>query len=337
MDGTANRRRFLKRAVAAATGTAVGLSLEERALIAGWRAGTATGGRAALSSPSAAAGEARTPEGAKAGALPTGKLGGRQVSRIICGGNLISGFAHSRDLTYVSPLLKNYFTDEKVFETLHLCEQEGVNTALLRCDDHVLGLLDRYWNKEGGTIQWIAQVKPPKPERTRDHIQQAIDGGAMACYIQGGVGDRWVTRGRVDLLERAVEFIRDHKMPAGVGGHKIDVPIAVEEAGLEPDFYMKTLHPTDYWSYTKEREHDNSWSATPEQTAAFMEEVERPWIAFKVLAAGAVHPRKGFRYAFEKGADFACVGMFDFQVAEDCRIARDLLAGDLNRTRPWRA
>jgi len=337
VDGAASRRRFLKRAVAVAAGTAVGLSLEEKALLDGRRAGAATDGGPTPSGPTAGAGEARKPEDATSGALPTGKLGDRDVSRIICGGNLISGFAHSRDLTYVSPLLRNYFTDEKVFQTLHLCEEHGVNTALLRLDDHVLGLLDRYWNKEGGRIQWIAQVKPPKADRIEGDIQKAIDGGAMACYIQGGVGDRWVTEGRVDLLERAVAFIRDRKMPAGVGGHLIDVPIAVEAAGIEPDFYMKTLHRTDYWSYTKEREHDNSWSATPEKTAEYMEGVPRPWIAFKVLAAGAIQPRQGLRYAFEKGADFVCLGMFDFQVAEDCAIARKLLAGALNRRRPWRA
>mgnify|MGYP006288079199 CR=1 FL=1 len=333
MDGAASRRRFLKRAVAAAAGTAVGMSLEEKTLLAGRRAG-ATGGGATASTPTAGAPE--KPAAAKAGALPTGKLGGRNVSRIICGGNLISGFAHSRDLTYVSPLLKNYFTDEKVFETLHLCEQHGVNTALLRCDDHVVGLLDRYWNKEGGKIQWLAQTYPSAGPK-QDNIQKAIDGGAMACYIQGGFGDRWVTQGKVDLLEKAVAYIHDRKMPAGIGGHMIAVPIAIEEAGIEPEFYMKTLHRTDYWSYTKERACDNSWSATPEETARFMETVKRPWIAFKVLAAGAVHPRQGLRYCFEKGADFACVGMFDFQVAEDCRIARQVLSGNLNRKRPWRA
>ena len=334
MDGKASRRRFLKRALAAAAGTTVGMSLEEKTLLADRRAGAATDGRATASTPTAGAPE--KPAAAKAGTMPTGKLGGRDVSRIICGGNLISGFAHSRDLTYVSPLLKNYFTDEKVFETLHLCEQHGVNTALLRCDDHVLGLLERYWNKEGGKIQWLAQVYP-SASGPQENMQKAIDGGAMACYIQGGFGDRWVTEGKVDLLERAVEYVRDRKMPVGIGGHMIAVPIAVEEAGLEPDFYMKTIHRTDYWSYTKDRACDNSWSATPEETARFMENVKRPWIAFKVLAAGSVPPRQGLRYAFEKGADFVCLGMFDFQVAEDCRIARDLLAGHLNRRRPWRA
>jgi hypothetical protein len=69
-----------------------------------------------------------------------------------------------------------------------------------------------------------------------------------------------------------------------------------------------------------------------------MEEVPQPWLAFKVLAAGAIHPREGFKFAFENGADFIVAGMFDFQVEQDANIARDILAGltKRKRKRPWR-
>ena len=76
---------------------------------------------------------------------------------------------------------------------------------------------------------------------------------------------------------------------------------------------------------------------TPEKTIEFMRKVDKPWIAFKVLAAGAIHPRDGFKYAFENGADFICVGMFDFQVIEDSVIAADTIKAIGNRQRPWRA
>ena len=90
------------------------------------------------------------------GKVPTGKIKDVVLSRIMAGGNLVSGFAHSRDLIYVSKLLKTYFTDEKVIETLFLCEASGINTAILRCDEHILGILKKY-RQQGGKIQWLPQ------------------------------------------------------------------------------------------------------------------------------------------------------------------------------------
>ena len=66
--------------------------------------------------------------------------------------------------------------------------------------------------------------------------------------------------------------------------------------------------------------------------------LKEPWIAFKVLAAGAIKPEDGLKYAFDNGADFVCLGMYDFQIVEDVNIALDAIAGARSRTsRPWLA
>ncbi|MHC4507554.1 MAG: hypothetical protein ACYTAO_01165, partial [Planctomycetota bacterium] len=84
-------------------------------------------------------------------------------------------------------------------------------------------------------------------------------------------------------------------------------------------------------------DHDNIWSKTPEKTIEFMKTVDKPWIAYKVMAAGAIHPRDAFKHAYEGGADFICAGMFDFQVREDVLVAKGILSGTIDRQRPWRA
>jgi hypothetical protein len=276
--------------------------------------------------------------------MPTGKIGDVTVSRLIIGENQFSGWSHSRDLKYLRDLFKAYATDERILATLELAEECGVNTII----GGGCHYLKKHWRERGGRIQWIAQVHP-KTNDVTTNIKQAIDNGATGAYVQGGVGDSFVKGGRVDLLGKAVEFIRDNGLIAGIGGHSLQVPMAVEKAGIRPDFYMKTLHHDNYWSATPKdqrvefnvdsnsaHDYDNIWSIAPEKTIEFMRGVSRPWIAFKVLAAGAIHPREGFKYAFDNGADFACVGMFDFQVREDAMIARNAVAA-ANRARPWHA
>jgi hypothetical protein len=283
--------------------------------------------------------------------MPMGMIRHVAISRLICGSNLIIGSAHDRDLIYVASLMRHYFTDRRIMQTWQLCEECGINTIIGPVnspygfgEDPTIRVYNRYRDELGGRIQWIAQTYPKAADLTGS-IQTAIDNGAVGAFVHGGIGDNWVRLGRVDLLAKAIEFIKKNGLIAGCACHNLEVPMALEKAGVEVDFYMKTLHSDNYWSASPKTErpdgglppHDNMWCTDPAETIAFMRSVRKPWIAFKVLAAGAIHPAEGFKFAFENGADFINVGMFDFQVREDAIIARDTVTQIVRtgRDRPW--
>ena len=283
--------------------------------------------------------------------LPAGKIGSMEVSRLICGSNPIIGSAHDRDLIYMPALMRHYFTDRRIMDLWRTCEECGVNTLIGPVDspyafgeDPTLRVYRDYREKEGGRMQWIAQTYPSKQDLTGS-IQKAVDNGAVAVFVQGNVAEGWVRSGQFDWLVKALEVIRRSGVPAGCACHGLEVLMALDKAGVELDFYLKTLHSDDYWSATPKAQrprqglppHDNMWCAWPEETIEFMRTVKKPWIAFKVLAAGAIHPRDGFRFAFENGADFINVGMFDFQVRENAILANGAVteATRKGRARPW--
>ncbi|OHB78671.1 MAG: hypothetical protein A2V98_03390 [Planctomycetes bacterium RBG_16_64_12] len=329
-----NRRSFLGSSIAVA-GTA----------------GAVLGGRepGRLSAARAEAGEQEKQPESNAGGMPYGTIGGAKISRLLLGGNLVSGCMHARDLKYVTPLFRAYATEDKILQTLKLAEENGINTVF----ESGAAFVQRYNKEYGGHMQIIPSIHPSlgqDEQQLKDDIKQQVDSGVPALYVWGAAGDQLVRAGEVDRIARAVEYVKAHGIPAGVGGHSLEVPMACEKHQVPCDFYVKTLHNDDYPSATRkelrkeyiwldggEGWYDNMWCINPEETVEFMHTVTKPWIAFKVLAAGAIDPRQGFAHALRSGADFIAVGMFDFQIEENCELVKRLVEREKDRPRPWRA
>jgi len=327
-----NRRGFLNQSLAAA--------------------GTVAAAAATSATPATAADAAGEASQAK-DKFPCITIGKAKLSRMMLGGNLIAGFMHSRDLRYVNGLFRAYMTEDKILETLKVAEENGINTLF----ESGWEFVERYNRKYNGHMQFIPHIKVEAGQTetdTANQVKRLVDAGAVALYVWGVTSDQLVMDGKVELLGRTVEIAKKQGLPVGVGGHSLQVPVQCEKIGVPCDFYVKTLHSDAYASATpKELRrdfmwmrgknkigdqvifYDNMWCIDPEETIAFMKTVKKPWVAYKVLAAGAFLPREGFSFAFQNGADLIAVGMLDFHIKSNCETAKKLIRLNQNRERPW--
>jgi len=325
------------------------------------RTGAAAGLAASVGASASEAEETATKDGPKTRPdMPYGTIGDLRISRLIFGCNPPG--AHSRDLIYTLALGLAYNTRERLLDTYELAESLGINTLL----QGSAGLTREYNTTRGGNLRIIQPVNVGAGD-SREKIKHTLTTAmrndlAAAFYIWGDQGDFLARAQSMDQVGVAMEVAKQLGIVLGLGGHSLQVPIQCEKLGIKPDFYVKTLHHDNYWSATPKegrepfcwydnaggdsysgktgdhnRFHDNMWCLDPEKTIEVMRRIDVPWIAFKVFAAGAIHPRQGFRYAFDNGADFIAVGMLDFQLRENAKLVKRLVDGLEDRDRPWRA
>jgi hypothetical protein len=342
MTKKTDRRCFLARGVAGAAGLGIAHhSIEEKTLAAAIDEGAAQ--------PAAAK---KPLTDIAPGSLPCGKIGNVSLSRLMIGGNLIGGWAHSRDLMYTSKLFTSYNTEAKVIETLELAQACGINT--IQIDPRAAGPITKYNQTHTPPIQtMICLSLLADKAQMNEQIKRQVDLGATLLYSHGGETDgHMMSSGSIDVIGQMIDLIKAQGVPAGVGGHSLNMPIECEKNKLNPDYYVKTFHMDRYWSATPsarrkeydwfstdssdhDANYDSMWCNNPDETAAFMETVGKPWVAFKVMAAGAITPRLAFLHAYRHGADFIIAGMFDFQVETDVKIAIESLEQVKGRRRPW--
>ena len=270
--------------------------------------------------------------------LPTIDFFGNKVTRLICGGNPLSGFSHvSAELDWE---MICYYSMPNMMALLDECWRSGINTFQSRGDRHQMRAFLEH-RQSGGQMQWIAQTASEFAD-IGANIHEICRYEPVAVYHHGTHTDNSWRLGKIDRVEDVVKAIKDTGLPAGIGTHIPEVIEYVEEKGWETDFYMgcfynlarqyKSAPATDQDAYRRDQ--------FPEQDPLRMTEVLRsvpkPCIGFKIMAASrkcstAETTREAFDFAFShlKPTDAVVVGMFQKyknQVAENAALVRGLLA-----------
>lgn len=238
------------------------------------------------------------------------KIGTLQVSRVITGSNPFSGFSHQgpqKDLE-----MRHYYSTARIKEVLKHSEDLGINTVLARGDHHIMRVLMEYWD-EGGKMQWFAQTCPELGTTERG-IDNAVFGGAKACYIHGGVMDFLFANNKLDEVPPAVEKIKKAGMPAGIAAHNPKVLEWAEE-NMDVDFYMCSYYnPIPRESDPEHKSGSTEWFRKEDRDimVSTIKRLKKPAIHYKVLAAGRNKPEEALAFAAKhlRPQDAVCIGVF---------------------------
>ena len=251
--------------------------------------------------------------------LPTVDFCGTNISRLIIGGNPFSGNSHQN--AQMDAEMEDFYTTQRVKETLWRCTEQGINTAQMRGDKHIMRIL-REFRQDGGYIHWIGQ-SASEIVPYENNVRQIQKNGAFALYHHGSVTDNLYKEGKMDELEARLRVIRESGMKVGLGSHMPEVFEYSERHHWDVDFYMCCVY-----NLSKIERVSSAFTGKANEGEPFDEEdiplmysfirsTDKPCLAFKILGAGrrCESPqtvRAAFVEAFAsvKPGDCVIVGMF---------------------------
>ena len=267
--------------------------------------------------------------------LPTIRIGDREITRLVIGGNPFSGGSHlsaEMDRAFI-----DYHTNANIVQTLLECERQGLNTMQSRGDRHIMRALHEYRNA-GGTMQWIAQTASELRD-LHGNVRQIAAAGAIGIYHHGSRTDALWHDGHIDQVKELLATMRQCGVLVGLGTHLPEVVEYAEEHDWDVDFYLTSLY-----ALTRQRRESPLVSGQQQKQVFYDEDREamckviratpKPCFAFKILAASrkCATPesvREAFEYAFAniKPTDAVIVGMYQEhanQVAMNAGIVREI-------------
>jgi hypothetical protein len=267
----------------------------------------------------------------QAGTMPMITLGKYRLSRLILGSNPISGYAHStRNL---ARHMVEYFTLERTIELVSRCEKAGINTWQSGHDvSKKIGDALRTLRERGSKVHWFCLARKTSEKKFKETL--ALNPIAMVHH--GGVTDSLFYANKHEQVHDYVKQVHDAGIMAGISSHNPRHIAYAEEKGWENDFFMTCLY-----NVTRRKEEireklgtaplgEPYFESDPQEMTEVVQQVKKPCLAFKILAAGRLcgNPKSvenAFKYAFSriKKTDGVIVGMypkFSDEVAHNVKL-----------------
>jgi hypothetical protein len=270
--------------------------------------------------------------------LPTITLGNAEVSRLVMGGNIISGTSH------ISPEMdkemQEYYTMPNIQKAFDTCWENGINTVQLRMDAHIIRALMEH-RLNGGKLNWIAQTAP-EYRSLENNLRMAAKIGPIAVYFHGSIVDDLYAKGEIQQIKDSLKTMRMLGVPVGLCTHIPEVLLRAEQEEWGADWYMacvynimKKGHVSS--SVTGKFINDETYDTQdPPAMYQAIRQTPKPCFAFKILGASRRCETDADReaafteaYTSIKKTDACIVGFFQKysdQITQNAAYVKKILA-----------
>jgi hypothetical protein len=285
-----------------------------------------------------AAGPLANAQPPEAATLPTVAFGKHQITRMIIGCNQFYGYSHFNSL--LDQLMRDWNTPERVCQTLHQCEQNGINTYQYSHHDRCLSDVERY-RAEGGKMHIIGVNFGKTP--VEDVVSRLRP---IAMYHHGEATDVLFRDGKMDQVLEYTKRLRQTGVLVGIGTHKSEVVEYAEEHGWDVDFYLlcaynRTRTPEELRKIlgtVPVAPQEVYLEEDPPRAYRIARQTKKTCFLFKILAAGRLTSSpvmidNAFKTALEsiKPQDCIVVGMYPRykdEVKENAERVRRILGAN---------
>lgn len=252
---------------------------------------------------------------------------GHKVSKLIVGDNPFNGWSYIPEV-FTKEDMVQYYTEDKILETIHHMEELGVNTMLPLADPYIIRILQHY-RANGGKMQFIFQsYSPIMPEAS---FQQMMSVEPIGAYVSGTFNDLNHELGDDDAIPKQLEKFKSMGIPIGLGTHYPELVQKSEAENWNPDFYVTCLY-----NFRRGRAGEQSGFITGKKKTGIafcaddrqvmldvLKDIEKPVLAFKLFGGGKVflnkteeEKRAAIKDAYNatftalKPDDFGAIGVF---------------------------
>jgi len=250
--------------------------------------------------------------------FPTTKVGGLELSRMLCGSNTFFGYSHFSKAR--STWLRRYFTEERILEVMRRAAELGVTGVVSPPEPRMPGLLSRL-RDDGLEMRWIVTPGKATAEDTLPDIDWCAENGAQVCMLHPTFTDRHLHTAAREItgVEALLTHIRSAGMIPGLCTHRPETLPIVTEVGYDVEVFILPFNVAGFLMPV-----ETDWQGR------IVRDTPMPVICIKPLAAGRLMPPSGipFVYRNSKPTDMMCIGMLSpEEVEEDVAIALAALGG----------